>query len=393
MGGGKPEKLDMAADAEIAQRQEEAGIVLLQNTGAILPLSNTPMRIAVIGGHAEAGGLTGGGSSQVVGPGGPAASVPITGEGVADTTWNTEIFDGTSPLSAIRQAAPQASVTFTTARYPAQAAEAARHADIAIVFATQWNIEGEDLPDLSLPDGQDAVISAVAAANKRIVVVLETGNPVLMPWRRDVAGIVEAWYPGARGGAAIANVLFGAVNPSGRLPLTFPASLSQLPRPVNPGLGQAEGADFPVVYSEGSDVGYRWYAASPAAPLFPFGFGLSYTRFSIGGLSILPGKTPSFSFRVTNTGARSGTDTPQIYLLGGPNRKQMRLLGWARVTLLPGETRLLNVSADPRLLASWDQARHGWSIEQGAYNFAVAESAAALLSHAQADLPAQILAP
>jgi len=392
-GDGPRGKPDMAADAAVSQLQEEAGIVLLQNTGAILPLSTGTMRIAVIGGHADAGGLTGGGSSQVVGPGGPAASIPITTDGGPGSKWFTEIFDGTSPLSAIRAAVPHASVTFTPSRYPAQAAEAARHADIAIVFATQWNIEGEDLPDLALPDGQDAVISAVAAANPHTVVVLETGNPVLMPWRSKVAGIVEAWYPGARGGQAIARILFGAVNPSGRLPISFPAALSQLPRPQIPGFGQPDGASFPVVYSEGSDVGYRWYAASHATPLYPFGFGLGYTSFSIGDLKILPGRTPSFSFPVTNTGSRPGTDTPQIYLLGAPNRTQLRLLGWARVTLQPGETRQVHVTADPRLIANWEQAKHGWSIEPGMYRFAVAESAADMSSRAQALLPAQFLAP
>ncbi len=393
MGERRATAPDMAADAEIAQRQEEAGIVLLQNTGAILPLSMKTRRIAVIGGHADAGGLTGGGSSQVVGPGGPAASIPITSEGIAGSGWNTEIFDGAPPLAAIREAVPQASVTFTTSRYPAEAAEAARHADVAIVFATQWNIEGADLPDLGLPDGQDAVIAAVAAANPHSVVVLETGNPVLMPWRSSVAGIVEAWYPGARGGNAIARVLFGAVNPSGRLPISFPRTLSQLPRPANPGLGQPGGTAFPVIYSEGSDVGYRWYAARHATPLFPFGFGLGYTNFSIGDLKVVPGKNPSFSFRLTNTGTRPGTDTPQIYLLGAPDRTQLRLLGWARAALRPGETRELQVIADPRLLASWNQARHGWSIEPGIYRFAVGESAAALSLGADAVLPAQFLAP
>jgi beta-glucosidase len=177
------------------------------------------------------------------------------------------------------------------------------------------------------------------------------------------------------------------------LPLTFPAGFAQLPRPANPGLGQPDGAAFPVVYSEGSDVGYRWYAARRATPLFPFGFGLGYTSFSIGDLSVLPGKRPSFSFRVTNTGSRPGTDTPQIYLLSAPNRTQMRLLGWARVKLQPGETREVHVTADPRLVASWDQTRHGWSIGQGSYKFAVAESAAAFCARAAAVLPAQFLAP
>jgi beta-glucosidase len=158
-------------------------------------------------------------------------------------------------------------------------------------------------------------------------------------------------------------------------------------------LGQPDGISFPVVYAEGSDVGYRWYAARHAAPLFPFGFGLGYTSFSIGDLTVVPGKNPSFSFRVSNTGSRPGTDTPQIYLLSAPNRTQLRLLGWARVTLQPGESRDVQVTADPRLLANWEQGKHGWSIGQGTYSFAVAESAASFSARAQAVLPAQFLAP
>ena len=366
---------DWSADEAVAQRAAEAGIVLLQNNSAILPLPGKIANIAVIGGHADTGTLSGGGSSQVVGRGGPNGSFQVTGAGLLGPSWDTEIFNGSSPLTALRAAAPGANITFTTSRYPSQAAEAARGADVAIIFATQWNIENEDLPDLSLPDGQDAVIAAVAAANTRTIVVLETGNPVLMPWRDKVAGIVEAWYPGARGGEAIARVLFGNVNPSGRLPISFPASLSQLPRPINPGLGKFVGQSFDVNYTEGSDVGYKWYAGHNLKPLYPFGFGLSYTKFRYSLLEVSAGDTPHFSFSVTNTGARAGTDTPQVYLQSAPRRKQERLLGWSRVTLQPGETRQVEITADPRVLANWSDADHGWKIDAGTYSFNLGTSA------------------
>jgi beta-glucosidase len=303
------------------------------------------------------------------------------------------MYNGSSPLAAIRAMAPRAKVTFALSRYPAAAAQAARGADVAIVFATQWNCEGEDVPDLSLPDGQDAVIEAVARANPHTIVVLETGNPVLMPWRDSVAGIVEAWYAGTNGGQAIANILFGQTAPSGRLPITFPASLAQLPRPANPGTGLPAQADFKVDYSEGSDVGYRWYAKGHRTPLYPFGYGLSTTRFSLSALRIIPGQTPRFSVTVTNTGARAGIDTPQLYLTAAPNRRQMRLLGWSRVALKPGESRIVTIETDPRLFADWDEPGHRWSIAGGTYSVAMGESATDVRLRDTVTLPAGTLSP
>jgi beta-glucosidase len=216
---------------------------------------------------------------------------------------------------------------------------------VAIVFATEWRTEGLDQPDLSLPDGQDALIAAVAAANPRTIVVLETGGPVAMPWLDKTAAVLEAWYPGARGGEAIAKVLFGEANPGGRLPVTFPASVAQLPRPKldgsdtldpdfmgNPPTPQTTlKADYNV---EGSDVGYRWFARTGAKPLFPFGYGLSYTTFAQDGLSV-DGKTARFTLR--NTGKVAGDDVGQVYLVDRAGSAKRRLVGFARVHLEPGE--------------------------------------------------------
>jgi beta-glucosidase len=379
--------IDFDADAEVARKAAEQGIVLLVNRGDILPLSKTATSIAVIGGHADVGVISGGGSSQVAPPDGPAAVVPMGGDSALDQMLRRVVYHPSSPLKAIRAADPAAQVRFYDGAYPAAAAKLAASSDIAVVFVTQWMAEGNDAPDLSLPQGQDELIAAVAAVNPHTVVVLETGGPVLMPWRDKVAAVVEAWYPGARGGEAIAGVLFGDVNPSGRLPITFPASLDQLPRPEIPGWGrmtsgfetasQTSAKGFGVDYNiEGSDVGYRWYARQGLTPLFPFGYGLSYTQFSHDGLEVVGGDTVSVSFSVTNTGGREGIDTPQVYLRSGPQGARERLLGFSRVDLKPRETRRVTLTVDPRLLADWDVDAHNWHLDAGDYKVAVGQSAA-----------------
>jgi beta-glucosidase len=290
--------------------------------------------------------------------------------------FRLQLFDPSSPLKAIKAKLPSAALRFSDGAYPAAAAAIAAQADIAIVFATQWMIEGEDVPDLSLPNGQDALIAAVAKANPHTIVVLETGGPVQMPWLDDVGAVVEAWYPGAKGGDAIADVLFGDAEPSGRLPITFPKSEAQLPRPSIPGYGAKDRTVFDVDYTiEGADVGYRWYARKSETPLFPFGFGLGYTRFAYDGLTVEGGATITARFTVRNTGMRPGTDVPQLYLTDAVGKAEQRLLGWERVTLAPGETRLVTIKADPRLLADFDPAAHAWRINKGQYRVVVGPSA------------------
>jgi beta-glucosidase len=373
--------IDYDAHARVAQQAAEEGIVLLRNQGNLLPLAARAKRIVVIGGHADIGVLSGGGSSQVRSVGGVPLEIPLK-DGPASsfsrTTWHAS-----SPLLAIRALAPQAQVTYVDGTDPAAAARAARGADIALVFATQWRTEAEDVPDLTLPDHQDALIEAVAAANPRTAVVLESGGAVRMPWLDKVGAVLAAWYPGQRGGPAIANVLFGRVNPSGHLPLTFPASEQQAPRPAPVGLALLRGNDaasnagsegkevapFSVTYQEGADAGYRWYAARGEKPLFPFGFGLSYTRFGYSHLSVTGGADPVISFDVTNLGTRAGADVAQVYvtLPGGTAR---RLAAFERVTLKPGETRHLSLKAEPRVLARWDARQ--WRIDGGDYTLTLA---------------------
>lgn len=367
--------VDYALDAAVAQRAAESGIVLLKNEGGVLPLGKSASRIVMIGGFADFGVLSGGGSSQVIPPGGTALKVAVSGESELPGPYRAMVFHPSSPVKALRAAAPGAEVRYVPGDYPAAAAAAARQADVAIVFATQWMTEGADAPDLTLPGGQDQLIAAVAAANPNTVVVLETGGPVLMPWLGQVKAVIEAWYPGARGGEALARILTGQVNPSGRLPMTFPASVAQLPHPDLPGDGLPPGTRIAVDYNiEGSDVGYRWFARKGLEPLFPFGHGLSYTTFGYDGLKAAGGDTIEISFDVKNTGTVQGREAAQAYLVSAAGKPLIRLIGFAKVDLAPGETKRVVLKADPRLLARWDAARHGWVIAPGDYQVAVGGS-------------------
>ena len=251
---------------------------------------------------------------------------------------------------------------------PAESALLAARSDVAIVFGIRVEGEGFDNADLTLPWGQDAVIEAVAAANPNTIVVLETGNPVAMPWRDDVRAIVEAWYPGQAGGRAIAEILTGAVNPSGRLPITFPADLAQTPRPEIPGMGTPWGTAVTIEYQEGAEIGYRWFAQQGETPLYAFGHGLGYTTFAYDDLVVEGGDTVTATFTVTNTGEREGADVPQLYL----TEPRRRLLGFERVELAAGESRSVTITAEPRLLARFEDQ---WVIDDGEHRVALATDA------------------
>jgi len=384
--------IDYDANAEIARAAAAEGIVLLKNRAGLLPLAASAKTIAVIGGHADAGVLSGGGSSQVVPPGGAKRIVPLGGEGMMGA-FRSQYFNGSSPLAAIRKAAPGATVTFDDGRYVASAVAAAKAAEVVIVMGNQWMGEGEDAFDLSLPNGQDDLIAAVVAANPNAIVVLQTGGPVSMPWLDKAGAVIEAWYSGAKGGEAIADVLFGAVNPSGRLPMTFPASLSQYPREALPGRGVPGKTRFDVVYDEGADVGYRRFAVTGDKPLFPFGYGLSYTAFAYANLKVEGGASVKVSFDVTNTGKREGKDAPQVYLTNLAGKPAQRLIGFDKLSLKPGETRRVTLEADPRLLARFDTANRRWVVASGEYQVAVGASAVDLPLKGKTTLKARTLKP
>ncbi len=371
--------IDFETNRAVSQADAEGGIVLLKNEGGVLPLLANARRIAVIGGHADAGVLSGGGSSQVY-PDGENA-VP----GIEPTSWpGPVVYYPSSPLEELRALLPDTQIDYLDGTDHEAAAALANQADVAIVFANQWSSESIDV-SVHLDD--DVLIEGVANHNRNTVVVLQTNGPVLMPWADKVPAIVEAWYPGRMGGAAIANVLTGAVNPSGHLPATFARSLDQLPHPEDPQPGD-------VVYTEGATVGYKWFDREGLEPLFPFGHGLSYTEFDYSDLSLSrAGDGIVATFRVTNSGDVAGADAAQVYVSGEGWEAPRRLGGFAKLSLDAGESRLVSVAVDPRLLAMWDTDNPGWNRAAGSYTVSVAESSRDIAESAQITLPARHLPP
>ena len=385
----KTAPINYAANGEISRRGAEAGAVLLKNEHGILPLSPGLKRIAVIGGYADRGVLAGGGSSLVYPIGGNA--VP----GLKPTSWPGPImYYPSSPLKAIQALAPKAEVKFASGEDRKAAAELAAKNDVVLVFATQWNGESFDSP-LMLENDQDALVTAVAAANPRTVVVLESGGALYMPWLDKVQGVLLAWYPGTSGGEAVANLLFGNVNPSGHLPITFPKDDSQLARRELKEK-DAQGADaLTATYSEGATVGYKWFDANNLQPLFPFGFGLSYTQFAYGGLQAqLDGEDLVVKFHVRNIGKVEGADVPQVYVSPAAEgwEAPKRLAGWWKVDLKPGATAEVELRVDPRLLAVFSEADNAWRIAAGSYKVMLGASATDLKQEASVQLTGRSLA-
>ncbi|HEY0199346.1 MAG TPA: glycoside hydrolase family 3 C-terminal domain-containing protein, partial [Rhodanobacter sp.] len=391
--------IDYNASRTVSQHAEEAGAVLLRNEHELLPLSPALTSVALIGAHADKGVLTGGGSSAVMPPEGNAVS------GLAPTAWpGPRIYQRSSPLEAINRRV-KGRAQYNDGRDIAAAVKLAAQSEVAVVFVEQWAAESFDLPDMTLPDHQDALVAAVVKANPRTIVVLETNGPVKMPWLAQSGAVLEAWYPGAAGGEAITRLLFGEVAPSGRLPVTWPRDESQLPRPVIAGAGldaiglppQEQPADAVDYHIEGADVGYRWFQRRGIEPLFPFGYGLTYTHFAYGKLqSRIEHGQLLVSFEVTNQGRRAGIDVPQLYvtLPGGRHtfRRTRRLAGWNRIALKPGETRRLEITASPRLLADYDEAKRQWQRPAGTYRLQLGHSASTFEGETTIELPASTCA-
>jgi beta-glucosidase len=381
--------VDVAGGFEIAQKIEEQSIVLLKNEPALLPLDASKLRsIAVIGAHADVGMISGGGSAQVDPPGGNAIMPP----GKGATTWQAQIWFPTSPLTAIRAKAPGANVQYDPGTDVSSAATLARTADVAIVFAYQWESEGMDLDSLSLSGDQNDLIARVAAANPHTIVVLETGGPATMPWADQVSGILEAWYAGSSGARAVSNVLFGDVNPSAKLPITFPKNDADLPhtsivkppeasttKDGDPDAWKKIAAGLPafqITYDEGLKVGYKWYDAEHKQVLFPFGYGLSYTTYTYSNLKITPGKNVRVNFTVTNSGNRAGAEIAQVYaaLPAAAGEPPKRLVGWSKVKLNPGESREVTVEVDQQYLSVFNVDQNAWHLIPGEYEFLVGDS-------------------
>ncbi len=383
--------VDVEKGFEVARRVEEKSIVLLKNSPTVLPLVSSKIHsIAIIGGHADVGMISGGGSAQVDPPGGNAIMPP----GKGATIWQKPVWFPTSPLKALQAKLPNTKIDFDPGTDPKSASSLAKSADLAIVFVYQWLSEDMDVPSLSLPDNQDALIEQVASANPHTVVVLETGTAVTMPWIDKVAGVVEAWYAGSSGHQALADVLVGDVNPSGKLPLTFTRSEADLPHPESPKIpaeSQPQAGDvadngapssnasahagYAVHYDEGGAVGYKWFEEQHKKPLFAFGFGLSYTTYAYSGLSVdSSGKTAHFT--VKNIGKRAGTEIAEVYarLPLSADEPYRRLAGWTRVTLSPGESKIVSVPIDERVLKTFNDEKNAWNMTPGDYQVFVGGS-------------------
>ena len=375
-----PEKksvVDVEGGLETSRRIAEQSIVLLKNADDALPLDRTKIHsIAVIGPNADTSMISGGGSAQVDPPGRGAPQ------------WKEVVWFPTSPLKAISAKVPGANVQFNSGANPVSAAELAKKSDVAIVFVYQWSSEDMDLPSLSLPEKQDALIERVAIANPRTIVVLETGSAVTMPWLNRASGVLEVWYAGSRGADAVANVLFGDVNPNAKLPMTFPRSEADLPHPhlltppLKLPLAKSDEAKptFDVQYDEGLKVGYKWYDAENKPALFPFGFGLSYTTFGYSDLKVSAGNETAINFTVTNRGSRAGAEIAEVYaaLPAGSGEPPKRLVGWSKVNLNAGESKQVSLNINPLCLSIYDEASDSWKLLPGEYTFMVGGSSQSL---------------
>lgn len=364
--------IDFAAHAAITEAVAEEAAVLLKNVRQVLPLSARTTSIAVVGSHADVGVLSGGGSAQVY----PVGGIAVPDLGPKDFPGPMVYFPS-SPLNSLRLHAPAANVQYAAGNDIRSAVELARHSEVAVVFVHQWTAESRD-SSLRLPDNQDALVKAVAAANSHTVVVLETGGPVFMPWLAKVSAVLEVWYPGTRGAEAIGRLLFGEANPSGRLPISFPRQEQQLPRPRLDGDINHLDRPFAVDYREGAAVGYKWFDREHLQPLFPFGYGLSYTRFEYSGIiAKFDHGVLTVSFDIKNAGERAGKDVPQVYVgpLAGGWESPRRLVGWKKLELASGARQHVVLTIDQRLLGVYDGTAQRWTINPGEYKVEVGSSA------------------
>jgi beta-glucosidase len=379
---------DVEGGYRIAQKIAEKSIVMLKNEHDLLPLSAAVHSVVLIGGHADVGVLSGGGSGQVDPPGG--SPVPPPPPHDVFTAVFRPAWMPSSPLHALAAQMPDRKISYVSGDDLPAAATAARSADVAIVFEYQWESEAIDVSTLDLAPEQNKLIETVVAANPRTIVVLETGSPATMPWLDKVSAVVEAWYPGIRGAEALANILTGSVNPSGKLALTFPKNDADLPHPKLmlpppeslPDFNHLRGDDsnifgvlfqalpaFQIKYDEELKVGYKWYDEEKKPVLFPFGFGLSYTTYAYSALSVKAGETTEVSFTVKNAGKRAGTEIAQIYaslpnVAGEPPK---RLIGWTRVQLRPGEAKQVSIPVGRDRLTVYDEASDSWKLVPGTY--------------------------
>ena len=362
-------EVDTPEQRAVARRSATESIVLLKNEGGALPLGASKIRSVAVTGPSAAIARTGGGGSSLVRP-----KYSVTAlDGIKEAA-GAQVKVGYAPGAAMQGEDASAEATPSPAQLRNEAVELARKSDAAIVvvgYSYKLEAESFDRPSMDLPAGQDELIEAIAAANKNTIVVIAAGGPVTMTkWIGRVAAVVQAWYGGQEAGHAIGDILFGAQNPSGKLPVTFPKQWSD-----SPAYKDYPGVNLHTAYTEGIYVGYRGFAEGTVEPLFPFGYGLSYTKFDYSGLKISPakvaaGKQVDVTMRVRNSGSRAGAEIVQLYVhdvKSTVDRPLKELKGFQRVTLKPGEARNVSFTLDKSAMSFFSTAKDEWVAEPGAF--------------------------
>jgi beta-glucosidase len=362
-------EVDTPEQRAVARRSATESIVLLKNEGGALPLGASKIRSVAVTGPSAAIARTGGGGSSLVRP-----KYSVTAlDGIKEAA-GAQVKVGYAPGAAMQGEDASAEATPSPAQLRNEAVELARKSDAAIVvvgYSYKLEAESFDRPSMDLPAGQDELIEAIAAANKNTIVVIAAGGPVTMTkWIGRVAAVVQAWYGGQEAGHAIGDILFGAQNPSGKLPVTFPKQWSD-----SPAYKDYPGVNLHTAYTEGIYVGYRGFDKGTVEPLFPFGYGLSYTKFDYSGLKISPakvaaGKQVDVTMRVRNSGSRAGAEIVQLYVhdvKSTVDRPLKELKGFQRVTLKPGEARNVSFTLDKSAMSFFSTAKDEWVAEPGAF--------------------------
>ncbi len=293
-----------------------------------------------------------------------------------------------SPVEALKTELPKAKIAYASGDDIAAAVALAKSSDVAVVFVTQWMGEGMD-GTLELKGNQDALVAAVAAANPKTIVVVESGGAILMPWANQVPAVLETFYPGARGGQAIARILTGKVNPSGHLPISFPASNAQLAHDAIPGFGKPDGVPVHITYAEGAAIGYKWYDVKALTPLFAFGHGLSYTTFAVSDAKAqVDNGALSVGATIRNSGKTAGKGVVQVYVAPADYKAvgweaPKRLIAFHKDAVAAGaSSAAFTQKIDPRLLATYEAADNSWRIHAGTYHV--------LFGQASDDLPVSV---